>query len=264
MEGKCKPSVTEAVVANVPGYLRGVFPRFLARRRKDVDSILAALDKNEFGTIRLLAHNMIGTGRLYGLERVSTSGCGMEQAALQRRGEDIRKDALDLSNYLARVIPCADANGDPVNGAGAGSEATVPGCAAGRELMAVVVDDSEATRAALVHILADNAIRVVGQAGNGVVAIALCARLCPDVVFLDVILPGISGLEVLAAIRPKVPEAAIVMVTSVSDRKSVLQSKALGADEYILKPFNRAEVEATLRRVHAAKPAGVHAGVEDR
>jgi two-component system chemotaxis response regulator CheY len=234
----------------VPEYLAERFPVFLANRQKDVDAILAALDKDDFETIRILGHNMIGTGRLYGLELLTTIGPLMEQAALKHESGEIRKHAGEISNYLSSIVWKTNVSTSRA-GAPESSRDSLPEDKPGLpKLKALIVDDSDATREALALILESALVNVVGQAGNGQQAIALCAELQPDLVFLDVVMPGMSGMEVLESIRGTSPEAKIVMVTSISERKTVLQSRDLGAYDYVLKPFEPADIEDKIQRMH--------------
>jgi len=240
----------ERIGVQVPQYLAAHFPAFLANRRNDIDVILAALDKNDFEAIRILGHNMIGTGRLYGLELVTTVGPLIEQAALEHKGDIVKKYAGDLLKYLSSIVTVPTASGCTPNEPVSRSEANPDGKPEHPKLTALIVDDSEATREALALILKSASIHVVGQAKDGTQAIALCAALHPDLLFLDVIMPGLSGLEVLESIKGTSPGVKIVMVTSISDRKTVLQSKKMGAYDYILKPFDRADIADKLHRMN--------------
>jgi len=106
-------------------------------------------------------------------------------------------------------------------------------------LNAVVIDDSEAARDMLRFLLDGSAIRIVGEAANAQAGIELCTRFQPDILFLDIVMPGMSGTEALVLIRELVPHAKVVIFTSVSDRQTALRAKEFGAADYILKPFDR-------------------------
>jgi hypothetical protein len=80
-----------------------VIPGYLEKRRKDVETILAALERSDFAAIAALGHKMCGTGAGYGFPPVTELGVALERAAKQKDGAAIREHAAGLSRYLARV-----------------------------------------------------------------------------------------------------------------------------------------------------------------
>jgi hypothetical protein len=92
-----------AVPVRVDPSLAGLFPGFLVSRRKDIDAIAAALARTDFDSVRILGHNMKGTGTGYGLERITEIGALLEEAAVRREPEQIRTRAAELARYL-RVV----------------------------------------------------------------------------------------------------------------------------------------------------------------
>jgi two-component system response regulator AtoC len=68
----------------------------------------------------------------------------------------------------------------------------------------------------------------------------------PDLVLLDVLMPGIDGLETLEQLRRKRPSAKVVMLSCVNDTKKVVQAMRLGAHDYLTKPFQKAELDAVI------------------
>src|SRR5690348_3261276 len=68
----------------------------------------------------------------------------------------------------------------------------------------------------------------------------------PDLVLLDVLMPGIDGLETLEQLRELKPGVRVVMLSCVSDTKKVVQAIRLGAHDYITKPFQKAELDAVI------------------
>jgi len=93
-------------------------------------------------------------------------------------------------------------------------------------------------------------LEVVGTAGNGREALALAAELDPDVVFLDIRMPGQSGLEVAAALPA---DMRVVFVTAYDDY--AVQAFETAAVDYLLKPVSEARLAATVERLRAAAPA---------
>jgi len=115
---------------------------------------------------------------------------------------------------------------------------------------AVVVDDEEPARELLRALLAERGgVEVVGEAGDGADAVRVVAAARPDVVFLDVQMPGMSGLDVAAALDAAGAPPLVVFVTAY-DRYAI-QAFEVSACDYLLKPFDAARLDATVRRVVA-------------
>ncbi|MGO8808574.1 MAG: sigma-54-dependent transcriptional regulator, partial [Candidatus Sulfotelmatobacter sp.] len=70
----------------------------------------------------------------------------------------------------------------------------------------------------------------------------------PDLVLLDVLMPGIDGLETLEQLRQKRPGVKVVMLSCVSDTRKVVQAMRLGAHDYLTKPFQKAELDAVIHQ----------------
>ena len=70
--------------------------------------------------------------------------------------------------------------------------------------------------------------------------------LQPDLVLLDVLMPGIDGLETLEQLRKMQPNVKVVMLSCVSDTRKVVQAMKLGAQDYLTKPFQKAELDAVI------------------
>lgn len=111
-----------------------------------------------------------------------------------------------------------------------------------RRYTAVVIEDSTAMRDLLAMFLATTSLELVGKAGSGEEGISLCREKRPDIVFLDVVMPGMGGLDVLKVLVPELPRTRFLMITSISERSVVVQSRDIGATDYILKPFDWEEL----------------------
>jgi len=111
----------------------------------------------------------------------------------------------------------------------------------------LVVDDDPAGRHTLESIL-DGQGYHLEMAENGLQAIEKAERFFPDVILLDVMMPGMDGFEVCQRIRnnPLLAEIPIIMLTALDDRKSLLDGLESGADDYITKPYDRHELRARL------------------
>ncbi len=115
-----------------------------------------------------------------------------------------------------------------------------------RVLRVLIVDDYDMTRTLLRIILRGQNFDVVGDATDGAMAVEMCQRLKPDIMLLDVVMPKLNGLDVLAKLKALNAMPLVLMVTSAEEEKIVAQAMQLGASGYILKPFNTASVIETV------------------
>ena len=99
----------------------------------------------------------------------------------------------------------------------------------------LLVDDHPLTREALAGLLEAHGFDVVGQAGDGAEAIERAGELNPDLVVLDLTMPGMDGLTALPRIRQAAPESAVVVLTAAEDDTNLLTAIRLGAAGYLLK-----------------------------
>ena len=111
----------------------------------------------------------------------------------------------------------------------------------------LVVDDDTLMRELLKAILREEGFNVVGEAKDGQAGLAQLERLNPDVVCLDVNMPGMSGLEVLKAMQSKSPATKVVMVTGDATMGTVREAVSFGAAGYIIKPFKAGRVGPAIR-----------------
>ncbi|TAK28668.1 MAG: response regulator transcription factor [Chloroflexota bacterium] len=104
------------------------------------------------------------------------------------------------------------------------------------EVRVLLVDDQILFRKALCSVLADwDELQVVGEAANGAEAVAKAAELRPDIVLMDIHMPGMNGLDATRLIRRDVPEARIVMLTVSEQDDHLFEAIRIGAQGYLLK-----------------------------
>jgi len=111
----------------------------------------------------------------------------------------------------------------------------------------LIVDDEPAGRHTLESILEGQGYQLE-MAENGLEALKKASQVSPDVILLDVMMPGMDGFEVCRRIRndPALAEIPIIMLTALDDRQSLLDGLDSGADDYITKPYDRFELRARL------------------
>jgi two-component system response regulator NreC len=118
----------------------------------------------------------------------------------------------------------------------------------------VVVDDHAVVRSGL-RLLLDNQedIEVVGEAGNAKDAIFRARALKPDVILLDVVMPGESGIEVLPKLLKESPETKVLILSMQDDPSYVREAFAAGANGYVLKEAADEEVVSAVREIAAGE-----------
>jgi DNA-binding NtrC family response regulator len=112
----------------------------------------------------------------------------------------------------------------------------------------LVVDDSESIRSYVASWLAQQGYRV-DTAEDGRRALTLLDQgLLPDLVLLDVMMPGIDGLETMRGIRERLPRLPVVMVSVVGNARTIVDAMRAGATDYVSKPFDEADLAAVITR----------------
>jgi len=94
-----------------------------------------------------------------------------------------------------------------------------------KPLKVLLIDDSQGARQFLAPALKSQGLEIIGEASDGQMGLRFYEEMQPDIVFLDIVMPVISGIEVLKRIKEINPQAIVIMLTSMADRESVLESK---------------------------------------
>jgi two-component system, chemotaxis family, protein-glutamate methylesterase/glutaminase len=116
----------------------------------------------------------------------------------------------------------------------------------------LVVDDSVVVRKLLCEALACNAeVQVAGTASSGTIALAKIPQLNPDVVTLDIEMPGLNGIQTLTEIRKLYPRLPVIMFSTLTERGAAitLEALSLGASDYMTKPSNSESLTGAMERV---------------
>ncbi len=114
----------------------------------------------------------------------------------------------------------------------------------------LIVDDEPSARRAMESLLAGEGYGLA-FAASGTEALHLAKRLEPDLILLDVMIPGMDGLEYLRLIRgtPRLAEIPVILVTALDDRASRLAGLEAGADDYVIKPIDRVDLRMRIRTI---------------
>ncbi|MEV4513299.1 response regulator transcription factor [Dactylosporangium sp. NPDC049525] len=128
----------------------------------------------------------------------------------------------------------------------------------------LVVDDQQLVRDGIASLLGiQPGIEVVGIAADGAEAVAKALASAPDVVLMDVRMPGMDGVEATRELRRELPACRVVMLTTFDDDEYVTQALRAGASGYLLKDLGAVDLAAAVRLTHAGV-APLAAGIAAR
>lgn len=112
----------------------------------------------------------------------------------------------------------------------------------------LVVDDEEALRVVLSAELEGEGYQVT-SAADGQEAINILTTKEFDLILLDIKMPNVDGFEVLKFVKERWPQTKVVMLTGFADLKNAIESKKLGAEDFVSKPYNLVDLLTTVERV---------------
>jgi len=119
----------------------------------------------------------------------------------------------------------------------------------------LLVDDHAVVRSGLsAFLLAYDDLELVGEAGSGDEAVRMCARVRPDVVLMDLVMPGMDGAAATRAIRERCPAAQVIALTSFKEQDLVQSALQAGAIGYLLKNVSADELAQAIRAAAAGRP----------
>ncbi len=123
-----------------------------------------------------------------------------------------------------------------------------------KKIRILLADDHPLMRVALGHVLeARNNLEVVGEAGNGKVAVDLALKLKPDIVIMDITMPEMNGLEATRKIKQENPDIGVLILTVHTDNEHVFNILQAGADGYLTKNASTEEVISAINALAAGE-----------
>jgi DNA-binding NarL/FixJ family response regulator len=132
------------------------------------------------------------------------------------------------------------------------------------KIKVLIADDHAIVREGIRMIISlQSDIEVVGEAGNGIEAIEQSAHLLPDVILMDIAMPGLGGLEATVEILKTRPQSKILVLTQYDNTEYIYRFLKAGAAGYVLKKAVGVELVAAIRTVHAGK-AFIDSSVADK
>jgi DNA-binding NarL/FixJ family response regulator len=118
----------------------------------------------------------------------------------------------------------------------------------------LTVDDHPLLREGIAALVASQSdMKVVGEASNGLEALEKFRKHRPDITLMDLVMPGMKGVDAIIAIRAEFPDARIIVLTTYTGDVQVLRALKAGARGYLLKGLLRKELLETVRAVHAGR-----------
>jgi two-component system NarL family response regulator len=118
----------------------------------------------------------------------------------------------------------------------------------------MIVDDHPAFRAGLTALCErEPDLMVVAETGNGSEAVELFRQSKPDIVLMDIRMPGLGGVETILAIRAEFPQARVIVITTFDCDEDLYRAIQSGAQSYLLKDMSKQEIVGTIRAVFAGE-----------
>jgi len=113
----------------------------------------------------------------------------------------------------------------------------------------LIVDDAAFMRMMLSDILIENGYDIAGEAEDGEEAVRLYKELKPDLVTMDIVMPGAGGIESIRNILKEDPKAKILVVSALGQQKLVKEAIEAGAKDFMIKPFKPEKVIEAVERI---------------
>ncbi len=124
-----------------------------------------------------------------------------------------------------------------------------------RKISILLVEDHAVVRDGLKALLNNESdMEIVGEAANGMQAVTLAKKTCPDIVIMDLAMPGMNGLKATREILKAVPSARVLVLTSYNDDECVAELMKAGAAGYLVKQTAAAELPSAIREVRRGGP----------
>jgi NarL family two-component system response regulator LiaR len=123
-----------------------------------------------------------------------------------------------------------------------------------KPIRVLLVDDHAVVRSGLgAFLLAFNDLELIGEAGSGEEAVRLCEQRRPDVVLMDLVMPGMDGAAATRAIKERCPHVQVIALTSFKEKELVEGALQAGAIGYLLKNVSADELADAIRKAHAGR-----------
>jgi len=264
---KAPPEPRVVVVADDEAEIRAILADFLGlygftvAEATDGIQLLAQVERSRPVAV-IVDVNMPRLDGLAAIRRLRAAHPSLRIIVMTGSADDARDGALaaGASAVLAKPLPLADLL--PALGLAPAPEPSAdrPAAAAGPAPDAarvrgqvVVVDDDPEVRAVLVEMLERQGHSVIAV-GSAADAVRILAEHRPDVMLLDIYMPGLTGVDALPVLKRVAPEMRVIMVSGSSDEKAARRTLALGAFDYIVKPVDMSRLTHLVETALLLKP----------
>jgi two-component system, NarL family, response regulator LiaR len=123
------------------------------------------------------------------------------------------------------------------------------------QIRVMLVDDHAMVRSGLrLFLMAFNDFSLVGEAADGVEAVRMCAQLHPDVILMDLIMPGMDGIHATRGIRSACPDTRVIALTSFTDPDLIVDAFQAGVLSFLLKTISAMDLAEAIRRAYRGEP----------
>lgn len=113
----------------------------------------------------------------------------------------------------------------------------------------LIVDDSSFIRSTIEKVVLGIGLEVVGFASNGEEALELIEKLEPQILTLDMVMPDMTGLDVLRVVKSNYPQIKVIMITTMAKPSLIEEARELRVDKYLLKPVVDEDLSNVLREL---------------
>ncbi|MNB97450.1 Chemotaxis protein CheY [compost metagenome] len=113
----------------------------------------------------------------------------------------------------------------------------------------LIVDDSKFMRNILRNIIEKMGHEIIGEGENGYEAVLKYQELLPDILFLDITMPKMNGIEALKRIKQIYPKSIVIMCSAMGQTSYIKDAINLGAKDFIIKPFNTDRVDEAINKL---------------
>jgi NarL family two-component system response regulator LiaR len=123
------------------------------------------------------------------------------------------------------------------------------------KIRVLIVDDHAVVRSGLsAFLMVFDDLESVGEASGGLEALRMCEKYRPDVILMDLVMPGMDGADTTATIRERWPDTQVIALTSFKEEELVQSALKAGAIGYLLKNVSADELAEAIRSAHAGRP----------
>jgi len=113
----------------------------------------------------------------------------------------------------------------------------------------LIVDDTSYIRKILREIIEEHGHTVVGEAKNGLEAIELTEKLLPELIIMDIVMPGKNGIEAMIDIKKRFPNIKVVLMSALGQERLIMDAINAGAQKFIIKPFKKENIISAIEKV---------------